>query len=684
NYENGPAIGVRFSVPVDARKPFTEYLSVSIHNGERVEGGWVLSDTGTTAYFTNIEASRTYSVTVYQGINSITAQKLDKDYNRNVTTRPLQNMVSFASTGHVIPTGSAKGLPLVTVNIPSVDIDFFHVEEEKVDNFLANWSDNFNTSIEAINNNAHNMQLVHTARFDLNPPKNKRHRVLIPVKSIAALQKPGIYVAIMRLPGEYKSEYQASYFFVSDLGLHARFYSNRIDVYVNSIQSAKPLPAVDLKLIGPSGKILGETKTTPEGIASFFNLSTQARYVVATKQNYYGLLRLKSPALDLSEFNLGERVNRKTEVYIYSHRDLYRPGEKAVFNALIRNENGEYEASPALQAVIRQPDRREALNTKWHGNDLGYYSDEFEIPKDAKTGDWTLTLRIGSQQVGEYKFKVEEFLPERLKLTLDDGLKRPHFITDVRSNLNVPVNGQYLYGAPAASNKVDGFATIRQKRNPVEKYDDFFFGNVADYSQQQKFNINPLFLNEKGLASLEVRNVWSNVKSPLDIHVVSSLYESGGRPVVRGMHYTSWPSKYLVGIRPLFEEKDLNKNSVAEFEVILSDHEGNLKSSDKLDVRVVRDWRNAFWVYTQSRGWHYDYTNNNYDAFNGTVKIGADKRGKIRIPVESGRYRIEITDPETDLVTSHWFQAGRSYTNTNTQQMVRPDQILLTLDKKHY
>ncbi|MDH5694679.1 MAG: hypothetical protein OEZ47_16405, partial [Gammaproteobacteria bacterium] len=37
NYENGPAIGVRFSVPVDARKPFTEYLSVSIHNGERVE-----------------------------------------------------------------------------------------------------------------------------------------------------------------------------------------------------------------------------------------------------------------------------------------------------------------------------------------------------------------------------------------------------------------------------------------------------------------------------------------------------------------------------------------------------------------------------------------------------------------------------------------------------------------------
>lgn len=682
SYDNAPALGVTFSVPVEANSGFGKYLNVSLKNGSRVEGGWILSDSGTTAYFTHIEPEKQYTVTVYQGLLAVTGVTLAQTLHDEVKTRPLQSSVAFASNGFVLPASNSKGLPLYTVNIAEVDVDFHRVRDDRIPQFLNNWTDQRGQGAWQLQRYKPFIDLAHSGRFALDAPKNKRYRTNLPVKNIPALQKPGVYLAVMRPAGSYPHAYQATYFVVSDIGLHVRFYKDRLDMYTTALASATPLAGVNVTLLDEKGDTVGQTRSSPQGFATFNGPRDRARFLVASMPPHLALLSLHGPALDLSSFELGVRPQAATEAYIYGPRDLYRPGETVIFNALLRDGDGRLAGNPPLKAVLYQPDEREAEDTVLHAETLAYYQHEYALPDDAATGQWRLDLRIGSQTVGSYRFKVEEFLPERMKLTLDDGVKKSRY-TDKDKNLLVPVQGMYLYGAPAAKNRVSALLTLGQQRTPVEALRDFQFGDALERKEPERVELQDLFLDEKGEARVEAGNRWRDARSPLDVHLIASLYESGGRPVVRDIHYTVWPVEALIGIRPLFKENDLGGNTLAAFEIVKTDSAGKLYEAANLEVKLVHERRNYYWVYSDDRGWYYEYSDKHYTPFSGNLSIGRDKKAKLEVPVEWGEYRLEVRDPKTGLMSSVRFRAGWQEEGQAAAN-ARPDRIALTLDKKNY
>ncbi len=683
SYEDAPAISVTFSVPLD--EGFEEYLNVSIKNGAHVDGGWILSENGTTAYFTNTEPLTEYSITIYRGIKAITGKRLKNREQRELKTRAIQSNVSFASSGNVLPIDSSKGLPLYTINIDAVDVDFHRVKSDKVSQFIHHWAKRQSQRSWNIQRYELFIDLVHSGRFDLNPPKNKRHRTNLPVKQLSALQSPGIYVAVMKPAGQYPQNYQVTYFVVSDIGLHARFYQDRVDVYTNSLEHATPMGSVQMTMLDKNGEVLAQRRSSPDGLGTFHNPPNNARLLLAQKGDQLALLEIFGPALDLSAFDLGKRQQRASEAFVYGPRDLYRPGEKVIFNALLRDGDGRSIGNTPLRAILRGADNREVQNTVWHGNELSYYYHEYQLPTNASTGEWRLQLKIGSEIVGDYQFKVEEFLPERMKLMLDDGVKRArYFDSTFEPELQIQVEGSYLYGAPAAKNRLSSFVAVSQQRHPVERLKDYHFGNVEEHSQSQRTELGNFFLDDNGQAVIKVPNQWRNIRSPLDIHVVGSLYESGGRPVVRDIHYTTVPSDKLIGIRPLFNEKELKGNTLAGFEIIKSDLDGQLYSAVGLEAKLIRENRNYYWVFDYNSGWHRQHTDNHYTTFNGNLDINKNKRATLEVPVEWGSYRLEIRDPATDMVTSLRFRAGWWYGDGDKGGSARPDRVELKLDKLRY
>ncbi|VAW87369.1 Alpha-2-macroglobulin [hydrothermal vent metagenome] len=684
SYDDAPAISVTFSVPLD--EGFEKYLNVSIKNGEQVKGGWILSKSGTTAYFTNIEPVTEYSITIYRGLKAITGKQLKTTHHKTLKTREIKSSVAFASSGNVLPVDSSQGLPLYTININAVDVDFHRVKPDKVSQFIYHWAQRQSQDSWSLSRYLPFIELVHSGRFELKSPKNKRHRTNLPVKDLAALQEPGIYMAVMKPAGEYPYNYQATYFVVSDMGLHARFYPDRIDLYSNSLEQAKPMAGVEVTLLGVNGEMLAQQQSSPEGLATFHNPSKKARVLLAQNGDHLALLKILGPALDLSAFDLGKRQQRATEAFIYGPRDLYRPGEKVIFNALLRDADGGLIGDTPLRAILRGADHREAQSTVWHGNDLSYYYHEYQLPTNAATGEWRLQLKIGSKIVGEYPFKVEEFLPERMMLALDDGVKGVHFF-DVASKdkLEIPVEGSYLYGAPAAKNRLSSFVTISQQPHPIEAYKEHHFGNVTEHKQTRRLDLDDIYLDDKGLGVIKTDNKWKKVRSPLDIHVVGSLYESGGRPVVRDINYTTWPGDgALIGIRPLFDKEELDGDTMAGFEIIKSDQNGHLHRAEGLEVKLVRERRNYFWVFDDDRGWHREHTENFYTAFSSNLDIDETKRASFEVPVEWGGYRLEIRDPDTGLISSIRFRAGWWYGDGDNGSSARPDRVELKLDKKRY
>ena len=54
--------------------------------------------------------------------------------------------------------------------------------------------------------------LVYTGRFDLNPARNTREKLLLPLADIKPLQEPGVYIAVMNQAGRYSYSNAATLF----------------------------------------------------------------------------------------------------------------------------------------------------------------------------------------------------------------------------------------------------------------------------------------------------------------------------------------------------------------------------------------------------------------------------------------------------------------------------------------
>src|SRR5690606_10265659 len=109
---------------------------------------------------------------------------------------------------------------------------------------------------------------------------------------------------------------------------------------------------------------------------------------------------------------------------------------------------------------------------------------------EAPTGRWQLLLDLGGGRKQVYEFLVEDFLPERLALELKGSSKPLSPDEDAR----IQVNGRYLYGAPAAGNRLSGQAYVRPLREAVPALPGYQFGSVTETELNQDLELDEVTL----------------------------------------------------------------------------------------------------------------------------------------------------------------------------------------------
>ena len=114
-----------------ARQAFDELIAVTDKNGAVVKGSWVLSDDaqGRCASRTSKRA-RTTSSRSRPASPPPTATASARKLSKQVYTGPLEPVVGFASQGSVLPARESRGLPVVSVNVPEVDVEFLRVARQ--------------------------------------------------------------------------------------------------------------------------------------------------------------------------------------------------------------------------------------------------------------------------------------------------------------------------------------------------------------------------------------------------------------------------------------------------------------------------------------------------------------------------------------------------------------------------
>ena len=677
--DGASTLSVSFSVPLDPQQNFTDKLHLVDAKTGKVDGAWELSDNLMELRLRHLEPQRTLILTVDPGVRAVNGATLAAEFTARLETRDLQPTVGFASRGSVLPTRLAEGLPVIALNVDKVDVDFFRVKPESLPAFLTQWGRNSSLQSYEAKDLLSMAELVYGGRFDLNPARNTRETLILPTSGIKALQQPGVYLAVMKPSGSYNYSTPATLFTLSDIGLSVHRYQKRLDVFTQALEGGKALADVELELLDGKGKRLAQGKTDKAGHAELA-LAPKAEVLLARQGDQTSLLRLNTAALDLAEFDIGGPTAHPLQFFVFGPRDLYRPGETVLLNALLRDRDGKPVTPQPVSVEVRRPDEQVSRKFVWSPDASGFYQYPLQLAGEAPTGRWQLVFDLGDGKPQLYEFLVEDFLPERMALELK-GRDTP---LSPDQTADIEVTGRYLYGAPAAGNRLSGQVYVRPLREAVSSLPGYQFGSVTESELTQDLELDESVLDAEGKQTLHLQSQWSQAKSPLQLIVQASLQESGGRPITRRLMQPVWPAERLPGVRGLFEGTETDGDGPVEFELLVADKDGHKLAAENLKVRLVRERRDYYWNYSDSDGWSYHYNEKFLNLNEETVSLNVGETAKVSFPVEWGPYRVEVEDPSTGLISSLRFWAGYRAQDNAEGGAVRPDQVKLALDKAAY
>lgn len=691
------AIALEFSRPLVSSQDFDALLAVKDANGAVVKGSWVLDDKGLVLRLPSVEAAKDYEVTLKAGLSAADGTRLGKDDTRKVHTGELDPAVGFASQGSVLPARESRGLPVVSINVPEVDVEFLRVSEKQLPKFFAEYQRGGRRGSWDLDSEYGDStplgklaEPVYLNRFVLGGKPNERVLTYLPIQDIRELQDPGLYFAVMKRTGKFAGEFETAFFTVSDIGLHTRAYKDKLFVHTASLQDGSATGSVELKVLDARGEAVLAGKTDGNGNA-LLNYTLDAGHVlVATRGKDVSMLPFNQPALDLSEFAVAGREQAWFDVFAWSGRDLYRPGETVRISALLRDNDGRPVPAPKQgggQPVflrLKQPDGKVFRETRLQPGAQGYFSFEQAIPTEAPTGRWQVEFRTdpaSKEAVQGMTLRIEEFLPERMKLDLDAA--QP--VLKPGEALKLKATAAYLYGAPASGNRFTAKLAVAIEQHPLDQLPGYFFGDPTMELPKDAKDIIDTTLPENGVLQEDIAlPAEAKPRSPIAAIVSGSVYETGGRTVNRTLKRVLWPANALVGIRPLFDDKDgADANANAGFEVVRVDAGGKPQPGKGLKATLVRELRDYHWNYDEDGGWDYDFTRRFENKDTRTLDVGAGA-SKIDFPVEWGEYRLDVFDPATGLTTRYPFRAGWSWDDQNRGLDARPDKVKLALDRTGY
>lgn len=671
-YRDAPALALVFSGPLAPKANWQSWLSVS-EGGKQVQGEWILADDGRTLYFPNVQPDKSYEVSLKAGLGP-------SPLRWTLKTRPLETGASFTASGMVLPLRDELRLPISAVNVDEVNIDFFRVDAEYLPRFLAEYRPGAgmgNWELEQITQRA---KRVFSGRYALELDANRRETRLINVKE-PQLAEAGVYFAVMSPLGNYDWRKETTYFAVSDMGLSARRYRDELEVFVSSLASADPLKDVQLSLLDQKGNRLQVQTTDPQGHRRFDQVQG-ARLLLAEQGKHLAVLRLDGAALDLSTFDLGTQPWQAQQLYLFSGRDLYRPGERLDSEILLKGQDGQLLPGMAVELEVKQPDGQLLEQKRLLPDNLGAAHYGLHLPDDAPLGRWTISLKTAAGSRFEWPFLVEEFLPERLKLQLGKGPDGE--VTSLDAAQTLPLQGDYLYGAPASATKAKAEVKISRATMPFTQWQEFTLGDVLLAEQAKDLEPLNLTLDAQGQGTFSLADELDGVRAlgPLEVAYRVSLAEPGGRAVNRSRTQYGWPAgSQWPALKADFVADRVEGGKPLPFQILNLDEQGQ-PVAGAVKVRLINEYRDYYWHYADGEGWKYEFNSQPYLEQEQTLQLDGKGPTPLTLQLAAGWYRLEVENSQGHQ-SSLRVEIG-SYAWGGGGEQARPDKIAITLDKRAY
>ena len=464
---------------------------------------------------------------------------------------------------------------------------------------------------------------------------------------------------------------------LTDMGILAKkSVDGSYDVFVQSISNGRPIPGVKVKVLGKNGlPVLSETSGAG-GHVRFSNLSD-------FKKEKYPVVFVATRGEDLSFLPINTHVNRvnysrfdvggvythsqsdRLEGYLFSDRGIYRPGEKVSIGYIVKHSDWARDLSGVkLEMKVTDPKGSLIRHTKdIKLNKVGFEEYEFKTGETWPTGTYNVTLFVKKDkwktvQIGVTTVKVEEFMPDRLKITArfsrpqNKGWLNP-------KELKGQVNLQNLFGTPAQNRRIVGEISLAPSYPSFHSFKDWRFHDPMRSKKSFEEQLGEQITDNEGNATFELGLDKFESASYLLRFLAEGFEAEGGRSVLASNSVLISPLEYLIGYKAQGDLNYINKG--AELGVDFIAISPDLKKMDVggLKLKTI-EFRQVSTLVKQSNGtFKYESVKKEYEVNTSDISISAPKTSIKLDTSKPGDFALVVVGKgNLELTRVHYSVAG--------------------------
>ncbi len=595
-----------------------------------------------------------YTLNIKRGVASADGSILRNTFVRRLNVPDLHPRIRFIDQSFFMPRKGALELNLGTTNVEQIGFGIAKIYSDKLP------------------------MLIQQGEFKIEPRLNEEVTTTLSLKDYLTDEHAGMFKVVVH-SDRGRRGYTEQLVVITDLGIVAKRINKELWVWVNSLDSLEPIQKAKVQLINNRDKktlLTGETDD-----AGFTKLTLEEDMLkdnpqfmlTVTKDNDFSLLQLQRHQLSTYGFSTGgiAYLTDGHEAFVYTERGVYRPGETVNLIGIVRSKNNEVPASLPLRIDIMAPYNSKLREIQKQTDKEGVCEVQIPIPAYAPTGWYSANMWSDEKQIGTAHFQVEEFVPDRMKVSVTAD-KDTFMLGD---EVNLEVNAENLFGTPAVGRNVSAsYYLSTTSFDPPEKWRSFNFYDATRTFSHQRVQLDTAVTDIEGKVEYQFM-LPEGLKSPaaLNANISTTVQELGGRAVSASKRLTVHPYSHYVGIKRT-KTGTVKRNAEATFNYIVIDPVGNVDAGRTLKVTISAIERPHHWR-TQSEPTVTELESYTVQSEDGIADFSFT-------PVAFGVHRVEVEDVEggakvsTQFYVAEWGGVSWSKENPNTLDM--------TLDKAAY
>lgn len=467
---------------------------------------------------------------------------------------------------------------------------------------------------------------------------------------------------------------------VSDLGLLVkRSTDGSRDLFVQSIGKSEPLAGVTLTTLATNGQILTQAVSDADGHVHFSGdiekLQHEKKPVAFTARlgNDLAFIPFHRPdrLLDFSRFDVGglqSTEQERLDAFLFTERGVYRPGDAIHLVGMVKQLDwtGKVEGLP-VEMVLTDAKQQVAKKQRFSLPADGCVEWNFATVENDPTGQYDVEMylmqdEIRLQRLGRTAFRVEDFQPDRMKVSAIFNTA-PGLAWVQPRDVKAIVKVETLFGQAAAERNVQAKMYLNPADFSFAEFPDFVFHDrgpldfkgvkdLEDSEAGKKVDLGEKPSGNDGTAAFDLGlERFDGGSFQLNLNV-EAFEAGGGRSVQAGRSLMVSPMPYVIGYHTDTPLDYIGKDVKAGLKLICLGPDLKPRAAPELNARIVLVHYVS--VLTKKENGNYFYVSTRREKTVSEAKFAVPETGAaFALPTrDAGEFRLELRDNEGAVVCS--------------------------------